>query len=188
MHPHASLSSGAALLIAAALTVTTSASALAVPVSPARRDVPPGVQDTAYASRTSDGAVTLTVQPRWEDGTLFVDIRANTHTVPLSTLDLGTQVRLILGSDSIAPEKAGELSGHHAAATLEFSVERRPSSFTIEFRDVPDVPLRTLTWPVADGVRDRGRTRNPGRHGATPRRGSVARLLTRDSPSEGTLR
>lgn len=92
--------------------------------------------------------MTLDVQPRWEDGTLLVDIRANTHSVPLGSLDLTAQVRLIIGTDSIAPNKAGALSGHHGSTTLESGLDSRPAEFTIEIRDVPDVPLRTLIWPA----------------------------------------
>jgi hypothetical protein len=112
-------------------------------------------QDSTYSAQTSEGEVTFDVQPRWEDGTLFVDIEANTHSVPLESLDLTAQVRLVIGADSFAPDEAGELSGHHGTTTLEFRMESRPAEFSIEIRDVPDAPLRTLTWP-AGGIAEPG--------------------------------
>ncbi|MFV1988529.1 MAG: hypothetical protein ACC682_14725 [Gemmatimonadota bacterium] len=142
-------------LYTTALIVT--ASTIAVPVSGQTPESTPrspshlvAPQESGYASRTSEGEVTFDVQPRWEDGALFVDVEANTHSVPLESLDLAAQVRLVIGTDSFAPDEAGELSGHHGNATLEFRLESRPEEFTIEIRDVPDVPIRTLTWPVAE--------------------------------------
>lgn len=110
----------------------------------------PTAQDSVYAVQVSEGEVTFDVQPRWEDGALFVDVEATTHSMPLESLDLTAQVRLIIGTDSFAPDEAGELSGHHGSTTLEFRMESRPAEFSIEIRDVPDVPLRTLTWPAVE--------------------------------------
>jgi hypothetical protein len=131
------------------------AAAIAAPVSAETPDGTPlslgdfvAPQDSAYSAQTSEGAVTFDVQPRWEDGTLFVDIEANTHSVPLESLDMAAHVRLVIGSDSLVPDRAGELDGHHGTTTIEFRLESRPAEFTIEIRDVPDVPLRTLTWPA----------------------------------------
>lgn len=105
-------------------------------------------QEAVYPAQTSEGEVTLEVQPRWEDGVLLVQISANTHSVSLSELDLAEQVRLLVGEERIAPVRAGALSGHHGQATLEFRLETRPDRFSLEIRDVPDVPVRLLTWPV----------------------------------------
>jgi len=117
-------------------------------------------QDSTYPAQTSEGEVTFEVQPRWEDGALFVEVTGDTHSIPLESLDLTAQVRLIIGADSFAPDEAGELSGHHGSTTIEFRMESRPAEFSIEIRDVPDVPLRTLTWP-AGGMAEPGSDDTP---------------------------
>jgi hypothetical protein len=112
------------------------------------RDVAGSVQDTTYTTQTSRGEVTLELQPAWRDGALEVAVSANTHSVDLSLLDLGELARLLVNDESIAPDEAGELSGHHGTTTLVFHLDQRPVSFSIEIRDVPDVPSRVLKWPA----------------------------------------
>ncbi len=109
-----------------------------------------GPQDTAYVKQTSEGEVTLELSPQWQDSVLVVEIRANTHVVDLSSVNLGEQIRLIVDGTEVSPVDAGSLSGHHAQATVVFRLEKRPSNFTIEVRDIPDVPLRVLTWPAGE--------------------------------------
>ncbi len=145
---HALPSLYAAVLIVGAAAISAPAYGETPEIIPSPRNGRDAPQDSAYALLTSRGAVTLELQPRWEDGTLFIDVRADTHTVALDSMDLGARVRLIIGNDSIAPDRAGALSGHHSSTTLEFRRKRRPAEFTIEIRDVPDIALRTLTWPA----------------------------------------
>jgi hypothetical protein len=130
--------------------IAAGASAEARPTSPRSTDHLLAPQDSGYAVQTSEGAITLAVQPRWAEGKLILEIEANTHTVPLNSLDLAAQLRLIIAGDSIAPDAAGELSGHHGSTTVEFRLESRPAEFTLEVRDVPDVPLRSFTWPAKE--------------------------------------
>jgi hypothetical protein len=106
-------------------------------------------QDTTYATQTSRGEVTLELQPAWRNGVLEVAVSANTHSADLSLLDFKTLARLIVNDESIAPDEAGELSGHHGTTKLVFRLDQKPASFSIEIRDVPDVPLRVLKWPTA---------------------------------------
>lgn len=113
-------------------------------------------QDTAYTRQISRGEVTLELLPRWEDSVLVVAVTANTHSVDLSRLRLGEQSRLIIGDAEVIPAETGSLAGHHAKTTLIFRLEERPDRFTIEIRDVPDVPVRKLTWPEGDAVRSQG--------------------------------
>ena len=103
--------------------------------------------DTTYATQESSGEVTLALTPSWRDGALLVDLRANTHSVDLSQINLGTQVRLLVGDTALAPTEAGSLDGHHATVQLVFPLAERPDVFTIEITDIPDVAQRTLTWP-----------------------------------------
>ena len=104
-------------------------------------------QGSHYAQQTSTGRVILDVWPQWRDTVLVVRIRATTHTVDLGTVNLGDQVRLSVAGTELAPLSAGRLSGHHAVAEVSFRLEQRPDSFAITIRDVPDVPVRILTWP-----------------------------------------
>lgn len=104
-------------------------------------------QDSGYAVQTSRGEVSLELRPVWKDSVLEVHVQANTHSVELSAIDLGTATRLFVDETEVRPSVAGALSGHHGTATVVFRLERRPARFTIELRDVPDVPLRKLTWP-----------------------------------------
>ena len=131
------------LLIAAALSLLAPAlSDLA-----AQEAAAPAGADTTYATQESSGEVTLTVTPRWRDGALVVEVRANTHSVALSDIDLESQVRLRVADTVLAPTEAGTLDGHHATAELIFQLRNRPSQFTIEIAGVPDVTQRTLRWP-----------------------------------------
>ncbi len=109
-------------------------------------------QDTVYAKQTSEGEVTLELEPRWQDSMLVVHVTANTHSVNLSDIDLGELTRLIIAETRVAPDEAGPLSGHHATGRLVFRLVARPQSFAIEIRDVPDVPLRRLTWRAGEAT------------------------------------
>lgn len=103
-----------------------------------------------YETQESADTVTLEVQPRWADGLLLVEVSANTHSVELATLDLTGAVRLVVDEVEYAPVDAGSLSGHHASTTLRFEVPERPAAFRILIQDVPDSPLRILSWPGDD--------------------------------------
>ena len=103
-------------------------------------------QDTTFATQTSEGEVTLELEPRWRDGEFVIQVNANTHSADLSAVNLLEQTRLFIGDRELTPSEAGSLTGHHATATILFTLDERPTTFTIEIRDVPDVPVRRLTW------------------------------------------
>lgn len=103
-------------------------------------------QDTTFATQTSEGEVTMNLQPRWRDGEFVIEVEANTHSVDLSAVNLLKQTRLFIGDRELTPSEAGSLTGHHATTTILFTLEERPTTFTIEIRDVPDLPVRRLTW------------------------------------------
>lgn len=110
-------------------------------------------QDAGYPRQISRGRVTLEMAPRWEDSVLVVRVSANTHSVALTELKLGELMRLVIGEKEIAPVRAGTLSGHHSAVDVVFRLASRPSTFSVKVRDVPDVPLRVLSWPPESGPR-----------------------------------
>ncbi|MFV1988497.1 MAG: hypothetical protein ACC682_14545 [Gemmatimonadota bacterium] len=128
---------------------STAVFALAVPAFAAPQPAPV-VADTTYASQSSAGEVTLDVEPQWAEGKLVLDLSANTHSVDLSGLDLTALIRLEVGEATLEPSEAGSLDGHHAKASVTFVLEAAPAQFSVVIRDVPDVPVRTLTWPIED--------------------------------------
>ena len=134
----------AKIIVNAALLALASTSAAYAAESP---------QDTTYAKQTSEGEVTLELSPEWRDSVLVVAVSASTHSVELSQVNLGEQFRLIVDDTEVLPAEAGSLGGHHGEATVVFRLEQRPSRFAIEIRDVPDVPLRVLSWPGGDAGR-----------------------------------
>lgn len=117
------------------------------PASPGRGASPS--RDTAYQRQRSPGPVTLDLEPIWNgrDGLLVVAIRARSHSVDLSTVDLARQVRLLVEGRSIPPIHAGSLMGHYAHATVSFRVTARPERFRIALRGLPEVQVRVLSWP-----------------------------------------
>jgi hypothetical protein len=134
------LAFGRVLVVGAAVFAT------AVPAIAAPHPAP--VADTTYARQSSAGEVALDVQPRWAEGKLVLDLSANTHSVDLSGLDLMALIRLEVGEATIEPGEAGALEGHHARASVTFVLEAAPTQFSVVIRDVPDIPVRTLTWPI----------------------------------------
>jgi hypothetical protein len=108
-------------------------------------------ENPAYATQTSEGAVTLEVTPKWTSDGLVLTLTANTHSVDLASIDLGEAVRLYLSDDTATePVRAGSLDGHHAEAEVVFELElpEAPTAFRIEIRGVADVDVRVLTWPL----------------------------------------
>jgi len=104
-------------------------------------------QEFRYEAQVSPGEVSIQATPAWVDTALVIEVSANTHSVDLSAVDLRRQARLRVGAVVIEPAVSGALRGHHAKARLLFRMPLRPAvPFTLELRDVPDVPLRTLTW------------------------------------------
>ena len=133
--------------VVVAVTTASSAAAALIP-GPGDGHAASQPQDTTYVKQTSEGEVTLEVWPQWQDSVLVVQVTANTHSVDLSGVNLGEQIRLTVEHAEIVPTQAGSLGGHHAVATVVFPLEKRPDFFTIRIQNVPDVLLRILTWPA----------------------------------------
>lgn len=107
-----------------------------------------GAADRKYPARVSEGRVALEITPEWANGRMVFEVSANTHSVELSSLDLSKLVRLSIGDREYTPVAAGSLAGHHARARLVFDLPDRPAEFDLVIRDIPDVPLRRLSWPA----------------------------------------
>lgn len=105
----------------------------------------------SWATQQSTGEVTLDVVRGRSADRLIIALSANTHTVDLGSVDLREAVRVFVGNTAYAPREVEALSGHHGEAKLLFALPEPPSASRVEIRGVPDVPLRTLTWPPESG-------------------------------------
>ncbi len=134
--------------MAATLVATLPATPAAIPTRPpSHAGEEAAAQEATYPSQVSQGAVTLELKPQWDGSRLLIRIGATTHSGDLSEINLREQVRLVIGADSLVPQEATALKGHHSEATVTFRLARRPERFTVLLRDVRDQPLRVLTWP-----------------------------------------
>lgn len=126
-------------------------------------------QEAAYPIRESRGQVTIEARPAWTGRVLRVDLAANTHSVNLAALDLSGLIRLSVEGRELAPDSVGRLAGHHARTTAWFSPPSRPDRFALVIREIPDIPLRTLSWPDAgeDDATGAGTAGASSRSGAT---------------------
>jgi hypothetical protein len=100
-------------------------------------------------TRESEGAVTVALTPEKHDkGRLSVRIEVNTHTVnDLGKLDLKKIATLRFDGETIAPESAPKLGGHHTSGKLVFPVAEMPRSFSIAIRGMDEPDVREFSWP-----------------------------------------
>ena len=109
-----------------------------------------GAQIPGYPQQVSDGAITLTLEPQWQDTALVVVVRAEVRAGSggdLRGISLIDQVMLMCERQTHQPFAASPLSGRKALAWVAFRLPRKPVSFALSIRDVPDVPLRIIRWP-----------------------------------------
>lgn len=109
-----------------------------------------GAQTSDYPQQVSDGAVTLTLEPQWQDTALVVVVRAEVRAGSggdLRGISLLDQVMLMCERQTHQPYAASPMSGRKALAWVAFRLPRKPVSFALSIRDVPDVPLRIIRWP-----------------------------------------
>lgn len=104
-----------------------------------------------FGPQRSGGPVAFEVAPVWDRGRLELRLSASTESGDLSTIDLWNAVRLVTGTDTLAPAGAEALSGHHAQARVSFLVSRLPTDFTVLIRDDTLQAPRALRWRDQDG-------------------------------------
>lgn len=100
-----------------------------------------------YSSKTSNGEVSITLTPRYENNGLIVQYAFNTHSVDMGSFDLQQQVVLASNGQQYHPTNKPTLSGHHNNGNLLFLISPAPIDFEINVIDVPDVKERRLSWP-----------------------------------------
>ena len=100
--------------------------------------------DTTYATRISRGVVTFWLHPRWRDAALEVEAIVFSHSVHVTSAQLEKGVRLVVNGVESAPARVGPW--HLDAVTLVFRPPKRPGHFQIKIGNVPDIPVRVLTW------------------------------------------
>lgn len=101
-----------------------------------------------YATRSNTGDVMFDLTPRGiEDGRFLVDVRVNTHSGDLATVDLQASSRLRVGTTDYAPLEAVPLSGHHSMGVLAFDLDEAPESFEIVISGVRSLEDLSFRWP-----------------------------------------
>jgi len=101
----------------------------------------------AFATRQVGESVSFNVTPIvGEDGRLVIELRANTHSGDLATLNLKEAISLKVGEQTYTPVEAGTLSGHHASAKVVFEPEGRPEHFSVTIRGVRDMGDLNAKW------------------------------------------
>lgn len=100
-----------------------------------------------FEMQSSESVVAIDLTPKeFENGKLYVDISVNTHSIDLTQFDLTKLVKLEYASNSIFPESAPKLSGHHTSGTLIFDTGKELKSFKIIVKGIPDIKERIFEW------------------------------------------
>jgi hypothetical protein len=101
-----------------------------------------------YATRTAGNEVQLELTPRGLTGGQFIiDVRVNTHSGDLSSLNLQQATTLSMAGTSRHPASAGSLQGHHASASLSFPMEAAPDAFEVVISGVRSEGDLHFRWP-----------------------------------------
>ena len=95
---------------------------------------------------TSDGDIAIELTPRLVNSNVEVSITANTHSVDLSQFDLSQIISLELGSISVKPSSAPQLSGHHSSGNLMFNINKNINALTITVTGIPSIEKRVYSW------------------------------------------
>jgi len=104
-------------------------------------------KENPWQTQTSESSVSIDVTPKSFDGeNLIVEIGVNTHTIELNQFNLKELVTLEMEGKTFSPVTAPQLTGHHSKGQLVFATEKKPKTFTLTIKDIPDIPVRTLTW------------------------------------------
>lgn len=94
-----------------------------------------------------DGDMVLELTPEMKDnGKLTVRFAANTHTLDLSSFDLGAITTLHFDGKVLKPTKANRMRGHHAFGKAEFDVGKQLKSFRIVVAGIPPIKERVYEW------------------------------------------
>jgi hypothetical protein len=107
-------------------------------------------QGADYPKMVSPGAVTLEFEPDWQDTALVIVVRAKAKEGDLGRMgiNLQDQVMLVCERQTHAPfSSGGALAGRQGLAWIAFRLPRKPTTFALSIRDVPDVPMRIVRWP-----------------------------------------
>lgn len=149
---------GGLLLLGLALTALaaacggpgSSASPPAGPISPVS-----SAGGAATETRRSEGGQ-VTVEATWTGpkGVAAFDVKLDTHSIDLDSLDLSkTVLRNDRGQTLAAEPWAAPEGGHHREGTLTFSGDAASffagaRSIELVFTGIGDVPERTLRWEI----------------------------------------
>lgn len=100
-----------------------------------------------YETRISSGLVTIELTPvEFSDEKMYVNSKFDTHAGELGDYDLAKLVKMEYNGKSINPSSAEKLSGHHSTSMMTFDTGKKPKSFRIVIKGIPDVPERVMEW------------------------------------------
>jgi hypothetical protein len=106
----------------------------------------------AYGKKVSQGVVTLEFEPEWLDTALVVMVRLKTKDGDLGKMGIHLRDQMMLTADrqTYAPTASGgTLGGRQSLVWVAFKVSKKPTTFALSVRDVPDVPMRIVKWSEA---------------------------------------
>jgi|SRR3989344_5125095 len=96
---------------------------------------------------TDSGDVAIELTPDGiTDGKLTLNIAVNTHSVELTQFNLQEITTLEYDGQKVKPSSIPTLSGHHSTGTMQFTVDKEISSFTITITGIPKVEERIYRW------------------------------------------
>jgi hypothetical protein len=99
-----------------------------------------------------EGGILVDMRPfDFKEGLLSVKLRANTHIGNLADYDLGALTTLRFEGREIKPSAAGELSGHHSGALMEFETGSLPEAFSITITGIRNMEERVFSWGPETG-------------------------------------
>ena len=120
--------------------------------TPIKTEISDKISDVALwemkaTGSTEQGDVLIELTPKEKkDNKLIVEVKANTHSVDLSSFNLEEIATLTYDGKSYKPLSAPALSGHHASGELVFEVPALDKRFTITINGIPSVNERTFVW------------------------------------------
>jgi len=101
-----------------------------------------------FATRKSQGEVGIQLTPRAAaGGRLVLELRADTHSGDLATLDLGSLVTLESAGKTYRAVESSPLSGHHGTGSVTFELGVKPDRFTVVLGPIRGTAAQRFDWP-----------------------------------------
>ncbi len=132
------------LLVAATLVACQSTNNSSSPPADTSSKTAPAAE---YATRSSNGEVSLELTPHMTNRGLVVDFHPETHSGELADIDLATVVKLEADGKTYSPVASTRMSGHHGDGSVTFDVKAPPGRFAVTISDVRGSGPQRFEWP-----------------------------------------